>query len=49
MTSSTNQHWSTPDGHNEGPSSPDSTKYKLNINGDVTQLTRQENIFTLGS
>ena len=39
MTSSTIQHRSTPDRHNEGPSSPDRTDF-LNDNGDVFHLTR---------
>ncbi len=46
MTSSTNQHRSIPDGHDDGggPSSPNRTEYKLNINGEVFHVTQLTNL-----
>ena len=40
MTSSTNQHQSTSDGHNDEPSSPDRMEYTLNVNGEVFHVTQ---------
>ncbi|KAH9080561.1 hypothetical protein EDB83DRAFT_2513528 [Lactarius deliciosus] len=45
MTFSTNQHLGTPDDHDGGgPSSPDRTEYKPNINGDVFHVTQLTNL-----
>ena len=40
MTSSTNQHRSTPDGHGDEALSADLTQYNANINGEVSLVTQ---------
>jgi hypothetical protein len=43
MTSSTNQHLSTPDGHDDGPSSPGFTEYDFGIDSEVVHVIQLAN------